>query len=495
MTGSALLPLSFGVELEFLSAIKVPLEGELSGLNTKNPRRTVQSVRKKLFSADNNEQLTQAAYLLETSGCPVDSFNDSQLVRDPLQHSHWSLSDDHTVKASEPQNVELAGVFENDITPYRPSNRWLTKGLKLVSRTLPASLADDSEAISIESLNELHKYVATLQSFRNPQFGTYENNTCAIHVHVGTDFIKKDIQSSMLPLDLLQYLAYLIVQFEPLITLLRPKRRNGFDSPAGDGFVNWTRLIDPDTEDSQRTIEFYLHINTLNADQVVQWTKFCIALVKAAERKKRQTKEGTPITAVFPGLLDSPWTLSKLESDRAGVEVMKYRPGARTGSAGFRELFDLLQPELGIEEEKYWMGQFEKYHADDFRKEKEVWTNALGHEPGVKRLEYYKRIGKVWGIDNQGAVETSTNDEDPNSIKRPLRTKPLVGMSQTSDATLKREDSFYAGREKPPPFWEEVMSQDLREIEDIIDWGIEDDDPEIIWRMSAFKEEKKGVSG
>lgn len=154
---------------------------------------------------------------------------------------------------------------------------------------------------------------------------------------------------------------------------------------------------------------------------------------------------------------------------------------------GFRELFDLLQPEIGVEETTYWIDRVKVHHAERFIQEEELLNGTLMNEQQViMRNAYYERVAQVWGINLLGErMRGSTDREDNQSIERLLRMQPLLESPHNPLSVLKREDAYYPGVGEPSPFWQAAMHQDLQQIEDVIDWGIEDDDPEIVWRIDA----------
>ncbi|KAL9621787.1 MAG: hypothetical protein Q9160_003760 [Pyrenula sp. 1 TL-2023] len=251
--------------------------------------------------------------------------------------------------------------------------------------------------------------------------------------------------------------------------------------------VNWKRFVEADTEDSHQCLEFCQYDSRLEADEAVQWVKLCIALVRAAERKMVQTKEGMPIKPSPSMLADPLWELSGMRSNVAAINISKYRFGAQREVAGFRELFDLLQPEIGVEEETYWMNRLDSYNAERFIQEEESWKGLLMNEQRVTtRNAYLERIAQVWGIElQQEGLRCSANAEDDQSIERHRRMQPFPEHVHNPFSMLKREDAYYPSTGEPSPFWQSAMHQRLQQIEDVIDWGIEDDEPEIVWRIGA----------
>jgi hypothetical protein len=92
---------------------------------------------------------------------------------------------------------------------------------ELVSRVPPAPDVDPKGVV------EVQKYVSALQGTdHNLQEGyhSYVDKQCGMHVHVGPD-PKSKLVSFHLPV--LQHIAYIIVQYEGLISRLLPQQRRG----------------------------------------------------------------------------------------------------------------------------------------------------------------------------------------------------------------------------------------------------------------------------
>jgi hypothetical protein len=79
-------------------------------------------------------------------------------------------------------------------------------------------------------MQEVEEYLEAIHSTSTDPWGTFVNKSCGFHVHVARSRASPD-PDEMLPLPVLQHLAYLLVQFKELITALHePERRS-----RGDG--------------------------------------------------------------------------------------------------------------------------------------------------------------------------------------------------------------------------------------------------------------------
>jgi hypothetical protein len=200
---------------------------------------------------------------------------------------------------------------------------------------------------SSSAMQEVEDYLEAIHGTSTDPWGSFVNKSCGFHVHVARSRASPD-SDEMLPLPVLQHLAYLLVQFEELITALHePERRS-----RGDGdslFVasnlmglrrseHLCRRIDEldlataqkkifskdmtahrlakmmDTEfraedregnsfstgrltrykfvnfqrltqtGEAKTIEFRQHKGTVDFDEISHWVHFILSLVRAAER-------------------------------------------------------------------------------------------------------------------------------------------------------------------------------------------------------------------
>ncbi len=284
---------------------------------------------------------------------------------------------------------------------------WIQGRHELVSRVLtaPDKLTFGTFKCS-RAMKEIESYLQAIHGTSTDPWGAFVNKSCGFHVHVGRTYPDSD---AMLPLPVLQHLAYLLVQFEELITALhdqdRRSRGNGDSRFVASNLMgirrseHWCRRIDEldlamaqkkifsknmtahilakmmDTDitpydrfggrvsggrltrykfvnfqrltqtGDAKTIEFRQHKGTVDFDEISHWVHFILSLVRAAER---MAKDPT-------GLHSSPVSPVVRMSFRR-KQAAKYTIRCAKLRDEFERLFALL--EFDEETRCYWHQRF-----------------------------------------------------------------------------------------------------------------------------------------
>jgi hypothetical protein len=103
-----------------------------------------------------------------------------------------------------------------------------TRGHELISRVLkaPTQLGSFHQFTRAPSMHEIACYLRAIRGGPDDRWGAFVNESCGFHVHVARvpDAANEDAQ---IPLPVLQHLAYILVQYEDLISSLHPPSRRG----------------------------------------------------------------------------------------------------------------------------------------------------------------------------------------------------------------------------------------------------------------------------
>lgn len=309
-------------------------------------------------------------------------------------YNDWKVSNDCTlVPLSKPQMLQH---FSDRISSNEGDN-WDTTGVEIVT----PPMRSDNPA----SFQEIEKYLTKLRGDSNSNYGICTSKYAGLHVHIG--FGKS--QDSQDVLKILQHLAYILVQAEPLIIKFFPPYRDG--QRKGNiicanevqsnraSVINWEMNQYPDDYTTnqptlqdlaisifqsksisalkdlmhsradnkgyqanfknmalasvmpfftKRTMEFRIHESTTDSQEIEMWVKFCLALCRTAERQseKQTDSNGNKITKEYSG----------------ETEFTKYKNRNIEYRLTTIDLFDLL--EFNDELRKYWQARYDRYHDD-----------------------------------------------------------------------------------------------------------------------------------
>jgi hypothetical protein len=121
--------------------------------------------------------------------------------------------------------------------------QWNANGVEMVSRVLRAPDHTRTRVLySDPALEEIRKYLTAVHGAYNTPWGAFVNKTCGLHVHIGLD--PKLSDAGVLPLEVLQHLSYMLVQFENSISALHPRGRRALaDTRFGTGSMLGSNLL------------------------------------------------------------------------------------------------------------------------------------------------------------------------------------------------------------------------------------------------------------
>ena len=248
---------------------------------------------------------------------------------------------------------------------------------------------------------EIGRYLTVLRGNKNSAHGIVTSKYAGVHVHIG--FAKPEAQGTLL--QVMQHLAYMLVQFEPVLVKLFPPHRDGGRPGniicANDtrsnlaGIINWEKETygknNPSLRDlaisifntqsiaalrlrmhhdkqhkgyqvnfrnielasfqpwnTKRTVEFRLHESTVNAHDIEMWVRFCLAFCRAAERQVARPMD---------------WNGSKITQPYSAVtEYSKYKMRKLDDKMNTTDLFGLL--ELDEDLRVYWQARWDRYHNE-----------------------------------------------------------------------------------------------------------------------------------
>jgi len=328
-------------------------------------------------------------------------------------------------------------------------DEWEVFGVELASRVLQAPPTKPEGHYPFSSdpnMQEIQRYLEAVKGAHQP-WSAYTNDTTGFHVHVGADPKFTTRKDEQIPFPILQHLVYIIIQFEPIITSLFPVSRRAWtstnehiesnlmglrlsrhicskrplpvvekiqdiifgenmdeeklarlmhialrshrsDDETHSKFVNFIRLRqnrrygEPsppgESEAVPRTIEFRQHEGTLDFEDVWRWVHFVVSLIRAAERKHHQSKPGTPASPKTPKT-EAQRLEQHLQLPFPAKQGKKYRVKCEAQAAEFTRFFDLL--DFDRQTREYWCARYAKFNPGETIEEKtDDWT--LGH--GVK---------------------------------------------------------------------------------------------------------------
>lgn len=251
---TAALPLTFGVELEFILAVHneecaasgfswlyaPPKSTSARSALEETQLRTLGSGRHNDESAEERRHriypvLTWTSRILENHGLDhVVAINNHTDVQ------RWGIVPEITANA---QGWDELIKLLPDRVRRATLEQWNASGVEMVSRVLRAPDHTRTRVLhSDPALVEIKNYLTAVHGNHNTPWGAFVNKTCGLHVHVGLD--PKLSDAGILPLDVLQHLSYMLVQFETSISALHPRGRRALaDTRFGTGSMLGSNLL------------------------------------------------------------------------------------------------------------------------------------------------------------------------------------------------------------------------------------------------------------
>jgi hypothetical protein len=232
---AAALPLTFGVELEFILAVQheefaapafswLYAPPEVSSGQSELEKTQLRTLARKdsarLSRAERQHrvypQLTWASRILKKHG--LDHVVATGKLTDVQR---WGIVPECTANAE--GWTELISKLPDRVRTAT-LEQWDAKGVELVSRVLVTPDHNQTRYMhSDPALEEIGSYLKAVHGTHNTPWGAFVNKTCGLHMHVGLD--PRQSNAGMLPFDLLQHLSYMLLQFEISISALHPRGR------------------------------------------------------------------------------------------------------------------------------------------------------------------------------------------------------------------------------------------------------------------------------
>lgn len=430
-SGAGLLPLTFGVELEMLFAIsknKVQRNPQFHYLFPQyyvlDPQDQVDDRMEFDPTSDENRGLCQAATILRHNGIDLAiklySKDDEDLFH------RWSLTFEAAVKHPE-GDWEVSSLTDGVVTTKEDVE---FVGIELISPIMQAPEMKAQQCLEGGSFQELDRVLeaANGDPSRVPWMFISKPEISSLHVHVGMQ-PDKDWGPVDIPLKVLQHLAWIVVAFEDVITLLHHPERHGYwetkideyacsnrrafptgvlnpvvpprlhsceDAPVFDqlkaynqifGSVHYKQLREVMSNTPSRNnfayrntfVNFY-NISTTSMHpepiKTVEFRQHC-GTIDPEEVKEWvyfvtslvRTAERKANEPVFGALHDEWPTYGLVDSEKS-----KYKSIFASKMRTFKELFDLM--ELPIERRRYWWERAREFRSHKYS---EYWKFGTCH--------------------------------------------------------------------------------------------------------------------
>lgn len=172
------------------------------------------------------ESLFVQGTILRRSGCKI--------TVQRRYNKIWDLTFDTSVREDDSDRVaQFLQDKKNTAQVELEKKDWSVYGHELVSRVLsaPSTVTNFEEFKSSDSMQEVKRYLTAIHGTSTDPYGGFTNETCGLHMHVAR-VSNEDECNVMLPLPVLQHLAYILVQYEDLISSLHPVERRGVSDDA-----------------------------------------------------------------------------------------------------------------------------------------------------------------------------------------------------------------------------------------------------------------------
>jgi hypothetical protein len=418
------LPFAFGVEIEVLFTIdqtKVENDPRYSYLrfeNYQSDERDMlgQYVNKEDWLGENYESdympgqyvdkkdwLGQAATVLRRRGGDLAILSPSTFIPedDSEVFQHWVLTTECAVIFPK-SDKQISAWSDNQVQDI--GERTLV-GLELISPILaiPDLEVSDHESESLAEVNHYLDILTRRSSARTPYHFMAGPKSTSVHVHVGLE--PSENGQVAIPLDIVRHLAWIVICFEDVLTLLHHPERHGYrgtksygransnravygrlyhhsckkfplmkafleifrddiqsyvngevrmgEYPYRDCFVNFTNAAPFDHKTQKMTVEFRQHHGTLDKKDIDEWIMFVTAIIRAAERKANQGRQ----------TVELPDNVIEEVGDNQQVitEMSKYAATFNSPKRTLKELFDLM--ELPNEKRRYWWDRAKTFQA------------------------------------------------------------------------------------------------------------------------------------
>ena len=436
--GDHLLPLTFGVEIEFYWACRFD---DYLGQQHQFLKITADDAEAFYLWPQFARNIGQVTKILRRAG--LDAVPVTNPRDEGINYQAWVVTQDESLFEV---NEEIKGQ-EHPLSKRQRAvgeKGWFTQGTELVSRILPVPDVFPNGFILSQSLQEVERYTTLLIGKGSQEYTSYCNKRCGLHIHIGLDPM---LTTRSLPLDVLQHLCYILFQFEGLISQFHPrKRRECYDEENDNSFVgsnlvglrrtghvcdkipeqdlqtiqdrifhphqtiqNLAVLMDKSLDifgeehnsrnkfvsfanfEAERfrkrpmTLEFRQHRGTLDGQEISYWVVFVTRLVRAAESKAIQSRPGSAKT-LSPTTPMRPDTSETQVAESTTPKGRDFPSETGVGPRWSREQGSKYKIN-GLTHESYVQDLFGLLHMS--RTEEEYWLSRM-HEYASEEFEPHK---------------------------------------------------------------------------------------------------------
>ncbi|KAK5195803.1 hypothetical protein LTR92_004744 [Exophiala xenobiotica] len=486
---SELLPFTFGVEIEVLFAIdqtKVDNDPRYSYLRINNYQP---DERDKLGQYVNQEDwLKQAATVLRRRGGNLAVLSPCNFIPedDSEVFQHWVLTTECAVIFPK-SDKQISAWSDNQVQDI--GERTLL-GLELISPILaiPDLEISDHESESLAEVNQYLDILTRRSSARSPYHFMAGPKSTSVHIHVG---LEPSVNGQVaIPLNVMRHLAWIVICFEDVLTLLHHPERHGYRGTksydraestravfrrtrhscktfslaaaffeifgndiryfendevwlgdlAADRhcWVNFSNAVTFGQQRRKMTVEFRQHHGTLDKKDINEWIMFVTAIIRTAERKANQGRHSVELP-------DN--VIEKVGHNQQVItEMSKYAATFNSPKRTLKELFDLM--ELPIQKRRYWWDRAKTFQAFLFERRTARYkfqfycTNLWCEEPTTSRdCEGWKA----------GELDTQPWDEPQQSDSKTVEASMMevdsdedfhmISESKTVEASVMEVDS------------------------------------------------------
>lgn len=259
------LPLTFGVEIEFLFAVRKP-----NSIGSPPP----DEVNLDRYEADPEDMchdecgvinpkdedyhlICKSGMVLRNKGVALALYIDA--------HEHWTLVHRWNLTTDLcihlPSTDEQAVRWTNNIA--RTVDDWEFSGQELISPILKTP-DTGSAALDCASFRELDSVLGAMQTPASaPYIYTANPQVSSLHVHIGLELSELGTPNDM-PLKVLQHLAWIVLAFEDTMTLLHhPERHGYYGTKSREQVMSNRRIFSPAWQLKDRTLPNFCHTCSL----------------------------------------------------------------------------------------------------------------------------------------------------------------------------------------------------------------------------------------
>ncbi|EXJ65453.1 hypothetical protein A1O7_01794 [Cladophialophora yegresii CBS 114405] len=244
------LPLTFGVEIEFLFGIRRDLERyrEYSWLQVQNLRQDyffkldLEITNEADRDSDFSTGLLQARTIIKNHGGELWIDSKTTPYADSFdKFSYWMIVPEEAVLAPK-DPAELFQWSNGALTVQRESqifDEWDWTGLELVSPALRVPDMDQNRPNGLVELTGYLKLMTADQCPTVPYVLMANPRNASVHVHIG---LQPEPEGQVdFPADFIRHLAWLCIAFEDTITLLHHPERHSYPETKSRSFANSNR--------------------------------------------------------------------------------------------------------------------------------------------------------------------------------------------------------------------------------------------------------------